>query len=252
METNKSFIADHSNEKSNEAQTNKNVPSWAAWVEKNAKPKTVPTPKPKKRKLTPWQKRGPMTRRDWVHFYRWASKRALPKRAKPQPPLPEPPREKWQRPAKQISYETLITHMEKLSKPKYVEKPYESEDSDDELTFNPIIKWGCPPHHDKHRPYVPVVLPPEFQHIELEQDFWYEARFPVKPGALTYHPTENIKRLALPKIIYLDRLHCPYPIPEPEYIDPRRKFTRKQWREHKRRLEYLARPVRRPFWCYDY
>jgi len=53
-------------------------PPWAAWCDRNSKPVNRKRPRVM-RKLTKWQKNGPMTKKDWKHFCAWAAFRARPR-----------------------------------------------------------------------------------------------------------------------------------------------------------------------------
>ena len=223
------------------------------WIRRNCQPKIrrVPIYRPCYI-TTPWAKKGPMTAKDWKRFYQWADKNAeakkLPKPSKP----PEEPKLKKKRPShEEITADELLQDIGKLAMPKkprgkYVPPPREK------FTYSPKIHWDEPPKHDRGRPFKPPKVPDEFQHIELEIEFWSTLRFPIRPTALTYQPSANILGLAQPRITPPIEPHCPIPKKPKEYVEPRKRMSKRRWEEHQQRLLYLARPVCRPIMELDY
>ncbi|XP_067614397.1 uncharacterized protein [Eurosta solidaginis] len=230
-------------------------PRWFDWVEKNALPKRFEFPRPK-REVTRWQKRGPMTRRDWVHFYRWAAKNAMPREIPPPHCDDKPPaakdaedgkKKKKEKKKKTYTFAELIEHAAQISQPRDPREKYEYPPPPD-YPYAPKISLKEPAKKDPGRPFKPPTVPKWFNHLELETEFWSTLRFPIIQAALNYKPTANVLRLALPRMVPPLRPHCSIPEPPIEFIPPRRRMTYRQWREHLRRLEYLAKPVARPYY----
>ncbi|XP_018795341.1 PREDICTED: uncharacterized protein LOC108972903 [Bactrocera latifrons] len=241
------------------AEEEKPQPRWFDWVERNAVPKRFDFPRPK-REVTRWQKRGPMTRRDWVRFYRWAAKNATPREIPP-PHCPEQPpakveegkKKKKEKKKKTYTLAELLEHAAQISEPREPRDKYIFPPTPD-YPYAPKISLKEPAKKDPGRPFQPIKVPKWFHHLENETEFWSTLRFPIFRPALNYKPTANMLRLALPRMVPPLRQHCPIPEPPIEFVAPRRRMTYRQWREHLRRLEYLAKPTARPYYVemYDY
>ncbi|XP_036332856.1 uncharacterized protein LOC118744169 [Rhagoletis pomonella] len=227
-------------------------PPWYEWVQKNALPKRFEFPRPK-REMTRWQKRGPMARRDWMRFYRWATKNAVARKIPPPHCSDKPPskgedaKKKKEKKKKTYTLDELLAHAAQLSEPRDPREKYVYPPPPD-YPYAPQISHIEPAKKDAGRPFQPPKVPKWFHHLEIETEFWSTLRFPIIRAALNYKPTANILRLSLPRIVPPLRPHCPIPEPPEEYVPPRRRMTYRQWREHLRRLEYLAKPVTRPFY----
>lgn len=214
------------------------------WINRNCQPKIR-----KFLRSTPifsrWAKQGPMTRSDWIKFYKWADIKAEAKKI-PKPFISQEvvPQKKRQKTLK-MSMEQILEDIEKLANPKLPREKYQYP-APINYPYSPKIDWFSPPKHDRGRPFPTPKVPMDFQHIELEIDFWSKLRFPVRSAALKYKPSENILSLAQPLLKPPLETHCPIPPKPVEYIEPRKRMSKRQWREHKRRLEDLARPVSHP------
>ncbi|XP_046804334.1 uncharacterized protein LOC124419353 [Lucilia cuprina] len=211
-----------------------------AWIQKNCQPKFRQYPRPLP-SFSRWAKRGPMTRSDWVKFYKWADLKA---EAKQLPKPPEEPKKKRKKRFK-ITLEDLLEDIEKLSAPKMPREKYQFPQPIN-YPYAPKIHWNEPAKRDPGRPFPTPKVPFDFQHIELEIDFWSKLRFPVRPEALRYTPSKNILNLSQPRITPPLEPHCPIPPKPLEYVEPRKRMTRSQWKEHQKRLAYLAMPVYHP------
>lgn len=223
------------------------------WIRRNCQPKIrcVPIYRPCY-KTTPWAKKGPMTAKDWKRFYEWADKNAEAKTLRKLPKTLGPPKFKKKRPAyEEITPEELIKDIDKLAMPKKPRSKY-FPPPPEKFTYSPKIYWNEPAKHDRGRPFKPPKVPIEFQHLELEIEFWSKLRFPIRSSALTYVPSENILGLAQPRITPPLEPHCPIPQKPKEYVQPRKRMSRRRWEEHQQRLLYLARPVCRPVIEMDY
>ncbi|XP_013105195.2 uncharacterized protein LOC106085475 [Stomoxys calcitrans] len=223
------------------------------WIEKNSQPKRYNFPKPVRLKPTRWAKRGPMARRDWVKFYNWAAKNAAPK-----PPYEPKLRKRDIVDAKKakeskepLPYEELMQHAQNMAIPRIRRNKYEYP-PEPQYAYIPQIDPKRRPKRERGRPFRTPEVPPDFQHIELEIDFWSQLRFPIRPSTASYNPSKTILKLAEPKVVPPLKQHCPIPEKPVEYIAPRRRMSPLQWREHKRRLEYLAKPIYRPIIDYFY
>ncbi|KAL7728441.1 hypothetical protein ACLKA6_005200 [Drosophila palustris] len=235
----------------------KEEPSWVAWVEKNSKPIKRCRPKVE-RELTPWQKPGPMKKKDWKHFFEWALEKAMPKEPR-LVEIPVPCKEKilpCARKKRQVEMEELMEHMEKLSTPNPRKVTPKREYFRPVYPYSPVIVWGKPPKHDKGRPFPGPFMPCCFPNKDLEDDYWAALRFPIRPAALKARPTARIISLAKPHIMPPNPPHCPIPekpvAPMDEPPPKRKKFTPRGWRLHQIRLIYLSKPVSRPEFEYFY
>ncbi|XP_068153183.1 uncharacterized protein [Drosophila tropicalis] len=234
-------------------------PSWKEWCQRNAKP--IVRVKPKvERVLTPWQKPGPMKKRDWAHFFQWAMKNAAPKqpKAKVKQLIPcEADYLPCGRNVQKMDPTDLIEKIEKLAQPLQRRVREKHVYVQEKPTYSPVIEWGQPPNHDKGRPFPPPEEVPKcFPNDDIEAAFWADYRFPVRKAALLGRPSPRILSLAKPRVSPPMPPHCyipektlsPLEVPPPK----RRKFTKKGWRMHQIRLLYLARPVSRPKYRYFY
>ncbi|XP_017103308.2 uncharacterized protein [Drosophila bipectinata] len=231
-------------------------PSWVEWCERNSKP-TCRAVSPTPRKLTKWQKRGPMSKKDWKHFSAWAATRAMPRERAEVEPTPLPcaakylPCYKWGR--KPLDPDERQEKLETLSTPRTITEKYARIYNPP--AYSPAIVWGRPPHRDPGRPFKPPYVPECFPTEEVEADFWAQLRFPIRPAALLGLASPRIVSLAKPRE-YPPIPHCLIPerplAPLEEPPPPRKKFTRSGWRHHQIRLMYLAKPITRPSYDYFY
>jgi len=223
-------------------------PPWAAWCDRNSKPVNRKRPRVM-RKLTKWQKNGPMTKKDWKHFCAWAAFRARPREPELQKPAKLPCLAKYlpcARKKRQLDEDEMRERMLMLAKPRKITEKYNMTDRPP--TYSPAIIWGKPPHRDPGRPFEPPYVPCCFPNDELEGEFWANLRFPVRQAALLGKVTPRILSLAKPRM-YPPIPHCPIPEKVPDPLDvpppPRKKFTNREWRLHQIRLIYLSKPVTR-------
>jgi len=232
-------------------------PSWVAWVEKNSKPIKRCRPK-EERIITRWQKPGPMNKKQWRQFFEWALQKAMPKEPKLME-IPVPCDEKilpCARPKRQMEMEVLLEKMVKLSTPLPRKITPKRQYVREVFPYSPVIVWGKPAHHDKGRPFRGPFMPCCFPNKDIEDDYWANLRFPVRPEALKARPTARILSLSKPHIKPPNPPHCPIPertlapleVPPPK----RKKFTPRGWRLHQIRLIYLSKPVSRPEFEYFY
>ncbi|KAM7360456.1 uncharacterized protein ACRADG_005462 [Cochliomyia hominivorax] len=212
------------------------------WIYKNAQPKIRKFPRPRPF-FSRWSKQGPMSRNEWVKFYKWADNKAEPKKLPPPKATEEDSRKKRKKKSK-INMDSLVEDIEKLATPKKPREKYEYPPSI-KYPYLPKIDWYEEHKPERGRPFEPPKVPMDFQHIELEIDFWSKLRFPIRPAALKYTPSENILELAQPRVTPPVEPHCPIPPKPMEYVAPRKRMSKRQWLEHLKRLEYLASPVDR-------
>ncbi|XP_055922000.1 uncharacterized protein LOC129953168 [Eupeodes corollae] len=214
---------------------------WDIWVAKNALPKNryFPQPKPKP---TRFQKPGPMSSEAKKKFLKWAKKRTLPKCDCPKQTTKsiksKATRKKSFKPRKirrKVIFKMCRT--QNLSVPKWPREKYIPPPPPN-YPYSPKIHYRKPPHRDKGRPFQNVKLPHWWYHEELELDFWRWMRFPICRSALKYKINLNTRRMAISKA-YPIKPHCPYP--PRDYSPPDRvRMKPKQWRDHLKRLHYLA------------
>ncbi|EDV43389.1 uncharacterized protein Dana_GF19945 [Drosophila ananassae] len=231
-------------------------PSWLEWCERNSKP-LIRTVTPVRRKLTRWQKRGPMSKKDWKHFSAWAATRAMPRELPEIEPTPLPcaarylPCAKWGK--KPLDPDEREEKLEALSMPRTITEKYTK--IYDPPAYSPAIVWGRPPHRDPGRPFKPPFVPQCFPNDDIEGDFWAQMRFPIRPAALLGSATPRIVSLAKPRQ-YPPIPHCILPKTRLDPLDerppPRKKFTPREWRHHQIRLMYLSKPITRPTYDFYY
>uniref|UniRef100_A0A1A9X1K9 Uncharacterized protein n=1 Tax=Glossina brevipalpis TaxID=37001 RepID=A0A1A9X1K9_9MUSC len=226
------------------------------WVDKNCQPKMFNFTKYMfltKREPSRWAKRGPMNRRDWVRFYNWAAKNALPKKVhvEPEEEAPKKKKKKLAPGEEPPTLEKILEHFDKLATPKKPRKKHEIPPPP-VYPYSPKIHFKLPPFHDKGRPFQPPRVPRTFQHIDVESEFWSKMRFPIRPSTRNYIPSPNILNLSIPLKRPPIKPHCKIPEKPIEFVPPRRRMNRRQWREHERRLKYLAKPVYRPIFEFYY
>ncbi|SPP83766.1 uncharacterized protein LOC117586530 [Drosophila guanche] len=232
----------------------KSAPSWVEWVERNSKP-LVRKRHQEERKLTKWQKKGPMKQKDWKKFFHWAEKRAMPqeRKFKEEEQQQQLFHQASGRAAGSLDVYDQADKLEELARPRIVNKKHQFHDN--EPTYSPVIVLGQPPHRDKGRPFQPPYVPCCFQHDDVEANFWSQLRFPIRKEALRTSATPRIISLAKPRTLPVHP-HCPIP---PRSLDPldvpppkRKKFTAQGWRLHQIRLIYLSKPMNRGHYEYFY
>ncbi|XP_017846892.1 uncharacterized protein LOC108603008 [Drosophila busckii] len=239
------------------AEEEKYVPSWVEWCERNAKPKKRVNPKVQ-RELTPWQKPGPMKKKDWKQFFEWAMVNAKPKEPKEMEiTIPcEADYLPCGRPPMEIDSVELAQKIEELAKPYPRKVTPKHEFITPFYAYSPVIVWGKPPRYDAGRPFKPPDMPGCFPNEDIEGEYWAKLRFPIRPAALRARPTPRILNLAKLHKMPPGPPHCPIPaktlapleVPPP----PRKKFTPRGWKLHQIRLIYLSKPVSRPEFEYFY
>ncbi|XP_017103310.2 uncharacterized protein [Drosophila bipectinata] len=217
--------------------------SQREWCERNSKPKppfytpfTRPNP-------TRWQKPGPMGRDDWANFHkqyqgssriemarqqaggRVNSNRTVYKKAS------EPP----------ARGNDSCNVFERLSQPRWQRKKHVPPKKE-VFPYRPHIMGRHPPQPEKGRPVRKPKVPCCFQHKDLEIEFWSNIRFPISRKALLAVPRQSILALSKPRE-YPPPQHCPIPLrPDDMFVPRRNKMTAHQWRLHRQRLEFLAKP----------
>ncbi|XP_037959044.1 uncharacterized protein LOC119688436 [Teleopsis dalmanni] len=207
------------------------------WIERNCQPKRWYYPQ-EKREITKWQKSGPMGRNDWVRFYKWASKNAVPRE------LPEPKKEPATADTKQTKKKSdnkTMEHLNKLSKPKNPREKYKFPEKK-VFSYSPKTNTKNSARKEPRRPFEKPKVPEQFYHIDNETEFWSTLRFPVAYNARNYKATPHMKELAQPRIPNTYNIHCPLSGRKCEEIPVRKKMSKRQWIEHMHRLEYLAKP----------
>lgn len=224
------------------------------WLEKNAGPKRRNLAKLiVKREPSRWAKPGPLSRRDWRRFYAWAAKNAVA-RPEYEPPVEEEIIEKKgpdDEEEDEVTPEMREEHIAKLATPR---KPRQKHPVpvEEDFPYSPKIHYKKPARKDKGRPVILPEVPKQFYNNEAREIFWIDYRFPISRKAIKAKPKKRFILMAQPRVTPPEVPHCPIPEKPEEYVAPRRKMTSRQWKEHKRRLEYLAKPVYRPYceMCY--
>ncbi|XP_017036007.1 uncharacterized protein [Drosophila kikkawai] len=244
--------------KDSDIAVEKPPPSWVEWCERNSKPIKRVLPR-EPRVLTPWQKPGPMAKADWRKFYQWAAANAMPKELQPVEEQPLPCPEKYlpcAKKSKPIDPDEFQEHVAKLATPLQRKMTPKHQYVYPVNTYSPVIVWGQPPHHDKGRPFDPPKMPCCFPNADIEDKFWAELRFPIRPAALKAKISPRILSLSKPKITPQFPPHCYHPehIYDILQVKPpkRKKFTPQGWRLHQIRLLYLSQPVTRREYEYFY
>ncbi|XP_034486008.1 uncharacterized protein LOC117790622 [Drosophila innubila] len=232
-------------------------PSWKDWVERNAQPKQryiIPS----RSKPTRWQKPGPMTRDQWVSFYKWLEARGGTNHQNAQPttrlePNPSPNRQERrqvipgvffcvnsQMKDKREKRRQLQAKVEKLSQPRIIREKFVAPPIVP-FAYRPQLSYRDPPRPEIGRPVPKPPVPCCFQHEDIEAAFWANIRFPVSKKALRAKTTQKMYELAQPKS-YPPKPHCPIPKNTNDQPRKRKKMSRKQWRQHLARIDYLSMP----------
>lgn len=215
------------------------------WVDLNSKPKKLVI-KPKKRKRTRYQKKGPM---DMKHFKKWY---------KIQMKYLQKAYEKTLEIAYKVQYEKIKGWRRRKNRPRYIDWDRLEELAtplwftekykiplEEDYPYSPKIHPKLPAKKGKARPFIQKQIPRCFKHEIIEMDFWYEYRFPINKDALKGRANARIKKLAEPKKRPPDP-HCPIPVVT-EYVDPRVKMPSAKWRKHLKYLKYFAAPKNKMF-----
>lgn len=226
-------------------------PSWKEWVDRNSQPKQryiYPTRFPPTR----WQKAGPMSRDQWVKFYKWletnGERNPQNKQARPKP-IPKENRQlipgvffcvENQIKEEREKRHQLQTKLESLSQPKLRTEKF-VKPAPRPFAYRPQLSYHGPPRPEVGRPIKKPPVPCCFQHEDVEAAFWANIRFPVSKKALRAHPTQKIIELAQPRT-YPPKQHCKIPVKKEDQPRKRKKMSSKQWRQHLARLEFLSRP----------
>ncbi|XP_060649779.1 uncharacterized protein LOC132786982 [Drosophila nasuta] len=227
-------------------------PSWLEWVNRNALPKQRYSPGPRM-EPTRWQKAGPMSRQQWVNFYKWVEtnggvnyQRSIEKpKRKSRTFIPgvffcvEPKEKERQEKKKRLQEKFDDLSVPRYKRDKFIAPPPKP------FPFRPQIDYRRPQKKpERGRPWPMPIVPCCFQHEDVKAAFWANLRFPISRNALRAKPTQKIIELAQPRV-YPPKPHCPIPIDWENMPRKRTKMTLNQWRMHLSRLEYLARPNRR-------
>ncbi|EDX12345.1 uncharacterized protein LOC6727462 [Drosophila simulans] len=214
--------------------------STMKWCDRNSRPKSsIPTPAVRP-EPTRWQKPGPMSRNEWANFYKTYQVDTMVhnerlqggKQKRDSKPIVEKPSVAEVIPLRENPYRLS---MPRWQRQKYIPPPPE------QFPYRPqIIGQSAPPRPEHGRPVQRPVVPCCFQHVDLENEFWSNLRFPVSRKALTARPSKKIYELARPRQ-YPQKCHCSVPNNEEE-VPKRRKMSPREWRHHLQRLEFLSKP----------
>lgn len=215
------------------------------WVILRSKPKVLAIRR-KKRKLTRFQKRGPVNLPAFKKWYKKQMSLLLKTFNKSVKLAEKLKKQKLKRHIRKenIVYEINWDRLEELAAPRIVTEKYDIPLEED-YPFNPKIHLKKPAKKEKHRPILQKQIPAAFMHQILEWDFWYEYRFPIRESALKYKAKENILRLAMPRK-YPPDPHCDIPAKQ-EDIPPRQKMPKPRWTKHIEYLKYFASPKSKMF-----
>ncbi|KAM8704258.1 hypothetical protein ACLKA7_008802 [Drosophila subpalustris] len=231
-------------------------PSWKDWVERNAKPKLrYINPNKAHSQPTRWQKAGPMTRDQWVNFYKWLEEKGETNHQNSQtkPKFKTRPEEgrrqlipgvffcvENHKREKREKQRQLQAKLEALSVPRVTREKFVAPPARI-FTYRPQLSYRDPPRLEVGRPSKKPPVPCCFQHDDLEAEFWANIRFPISKRALRAKPTQKLIELAKPRV-YPPKPHCPIPQNMDDQPRKRTKMTAKQWQQHLARLKYLSRP----------
>lgn len=213
------------------------------WVELRSKPKKVVRPKtPKKRKLTRFQKKGPVNFPKFKKWYKSQMKKLEVVYQKTLKLAAKVKKEKLKRKRKnRIQIEEIDWYrIEELATPRWYTPKYEIPREED-FPYAPKLDLNKPAKKSKGRPFIHQQIPKCFAHEILEMDFWFKYRFRISKAALIYTASSRIKALAEPRVIPQNPPHCPIPA-NTEYIDPRQKMSPPRWSRHKKYLKFFALP----------
>lgn len=202
------------------------------WVDLRSKPKKLII-KRKRRKLTRFQKNGPMKQ---GRFKKWYRKQMVILQKVYEKTLMlaqkvEKEKYKVRRRRRPIVEYIDWDRLEELAWPKWFREKYESP-MEEIFPYSPKIFNDKPAIKGKARPFIKKQIPPVFMHEILEMDFWYEYRFPVNKDALKFKPTSREIRLSTPKTVPPDTQLSDGP--------PTRKMTKSQWLRYSEYLNFFA------------
>lgn len=201
------------------------------WVNLRSKPKVLVIRR-KKRRLTRFQKKGPMKPNQ---FKKWYQKQMLILQKVYEKTLiiaekvqndKYKPRRRKKNPIEFIDWWRL----EELAWPKWFMNKFEIP-LEEVFPFSPKIHANKPAKKGKGRPFIQKQIPPYFMHQILEMDFWYNYRFPVNKDAQKFKTTSREERLSIPKAVSASQQ-----VADP----PRKKMTKSQWLRHLKYLKFFA------------
>lgn len=200
------------------------------WVELRSKPKVLAIRR-LKRQLTRFQRNGPMKP---SQFKKWYNKQMLTLQKAYEKTLmiaENVEKEKYKARRRMKIQFIDWQRLEELSWPRRLIQKYKFPLEED-FPYNPKIFLNKSPKKGKCRPFIQKQIPPCFMHTILEQDFWYEYRFPVNKDAKRFKPTAREDRLSIPKTVQ--------PAPQQEAGPPRQKMPKSRWSKHLKYLNFFA------------
>ncbi|XP_016960525.1 uncharacterized protein LOC108031517 isoform X2 [Drosophila biarmipes] len=219
--------------------------STQEWCDRNSKPK-VPVVQPFVRpEPTRWQKPGPMGRNEWANFHSSyqvdaMASEMLRKEQRLKGGKQSPDRKgKGSEPTSEDD-DFLRENQERLSMPRWQRKKYIAP-TPKEFPFRPHLTGRRTPRPERGRPVQKPTVPCCFQHVDLENEFWANMRFPISRKALLAYPSKKICELSRPRQLPR-KPHCPVPVNLDDQMPRRRKMSPRQWRLHLQRLEFLSKP----------
>lgn len=212
------------------------------WVQLRSKAKEVYRPKPKKRKLTRFQRKGPADMKKFKKWYKMQMKKLQQVYEKTLQLADNIKREKnKRRRLRRPRIEYLDwERLEEMALPLWYTPKYIAPLEED-FPYAPQVNPKIPAKKGKARPFIQKQIPCCFMHDILEMDFWFEYRFVIRKSAMVYKATAYIKKLAEPKKVPQDPPHCPIP-PSTDYSSPREKMNPSRWLRHIRYLKFFALP----------
>nr|XP_044250037.1 uncharacterized protein LOC108056037 [Drosophila takahashii] len=214
--------------------------STQEWCDRNSKPKAPKITPVVRPEPTRWQKSGPMGRNEWANFHSSYQVDAMASAAlRNEKRLKGGRQIQGSNPSSEEDDNFLRENTQRLSMPRWQRKKH-NPSPPEKFAYRPRLTGRRTPRPESGRPVEKPAVPCCFQHVDLENEFWANMRFPISRKALIACPSKKICELSRPR--KFRRLHCKVPTKSDDQIPKRRKMSPRQWRLHLQRLEFLSKP----------
>ncbi|XP_070853158.1 uncharacterized protein [Drosophila suzukii] len=214
--------------------------STQEWCDRNSKPKSPVVTPLVRPEPTRWQKPGPMGRNEWANFHSSYQVDAMASAAlRKEQRLIGGKQNSDSKPTSEDD-DFLRENQQRLSMPRWQRRKY-IPPKPEEFSYRPHLNGRRTPRPERGRPVKKPSVPCCFQHVDLENEFWANMRFPISRKALVACPSKKICELSRPRQIP-QKPHCSVPMNFDDQMPKRRKMSPRQWRHHLQRLEFLSKP----------